>query len=632
MDGGELVNAWLSFSLTPVQSFLQAARTVRDLKVGSKLLSYLAGQAFDAACAAGGRALYPAHSGDWHNLPNRFVVCYETLAQAQSAAEGVHKAFDKAWYTLADEVKKLLDQQKWPAPWDEDWDKQVQTFWDARVIVVDTAAWSDDDYRALFNCASGAPLPNPLTRGWKVTTTALAAAKAVRKIPPDQGIGRPKCTMMGDLEQMGPGGPVGTQRGFWRDVTGTSHHGIRIGERDRLCAIALIKRFAPACDSTPLRELRCPISDTATIATEQWRKEVQEGLPDELAAFDSAAGELAKCLGDSADTSGRYLLDDNLRYNQATWSRLNEGLSPEKRHPDPRTWEQSELAGLLKKTVGARDALKRACREKGLSAPPRYLAIVELDGDHMGRLLGGDGEDVTEEHFQHLSSRLRAYGDSVPGMVTEHYGETIYAGGDELLALAPRIEAIPLARELRNNFPDNLAEKVTRRGSTASMGITIFHYRHDLRDALHHTHQAIDRAKKYGRDCCGIAVLKRSGSELHVVASWNVLDAMKALAESFASGVTDRWLSQLAQMAPGVHPNASKGAVEALIRRVVKRGEGTPQGVIDQVMTLWNETWAFLNDPNRPGPEQDDEQFGNPVFNAFLNHVGIASFLVRGGE
>ena len=71
------MNAWLSFSLTPVQSFLQAARTVRDLKVGSKLLSYLAGQAFDAAQPRAAE-LSTRHSAASLTLPNRFVVCYET--------------------------------------------------------------------------------------------------------------------------------------------------------------------------------------------------------------------------------------------------------------------------------------------------------------------------------------------------------------------------------------------------------------------------------------------------------------------------------------------------------------------------------------------------------------------------
>ena len=74
----------------------------------------------------------------------------------------------------------------------------MQTFWDM-CHRQDTAAWSDDDYRALFNCASGALLPNPLTRGWKVTPAALAAAKAVRKIHRIMGLPSP-VRMMGDLE------------------------------------------------------------------------------------------------------------------------------------------------------------------------------------------------------------------------------------------------------------------------------------------------------------------------------------------------------------------------------------------------------------------------------------------------
>ena len=99
---------------------------------------------------------------------------------------------------------------------------------------------------------------------------------------------------------------------------------------------------------------------------------------------------------------------------------------------------------------------------------------------------------------------------------------------------------------------------------------------------------------------------------------------MKALAESFASGATDRWLSQLAQMAPGLHPRAHRSAMEALIRRAVERGEGgskkpeangtgsqgqqaedgkgKTEKLTKQVLALWRETWNFLNDPDRRGP------------------------------
>ena len=48
---------------------------------------------------------------------------------------------------------------------------------------------------------------------------------------------------MGALEQMGPSGDVRTQRHFWERVERTPLEGTHLRANERLCAVALIKRF-----------------------------------------------------------------------------------------------------------------------------------------------------------------------------------------------------------------------------------------------------------------------------------------------------------------------------------------------------------------------------------------------------
>ncbi|MDH7570018.1 MAG: type III-B CRISPR-associated protein Cas10/Cmr2, partial [Armatimonadota bacterium] len=585
------------------------------------------GEALRAACEGGGDLLYPwrAEGDDWRNLPNRFIVLYPTAQEAAEGARRARAALRNAWGDMAKGVKKLLDA-KWQTQWDHGWNVQVESFWDVRTLVVDLEAWKDEEYRALFGLGPDEPCPDPLTRGWRVTSAALAAAKSVRWVPPDQGMGRPKCTMMGDLEQMGPGGGVGAQREWWRRVAGTSFHGVPIAEGERLCAVALVKRFAPVYPNSPLSSLCHPVPDTAGIATAHWRCDVRDkGLAELLETFEARCKDLTDYLEGAGETLGHYLVDDNIRYDKRTWIKLNERL-PHDRRERVEAWEESKLANALKAMVDARGALAKARRKAQLPPPPRYLALVELDGDHMGRHLGGNGRALTREHFQQLSGKLLEYGAQVPGMVSQHHGECIYAGGDEVLALCPRSDALSLVMQLRRSFPKELA---AGEGATASAGITLFHYHHDLREALRQAHHAIERAKNAGRDRCGISVLKRSGGDVQMVASWDLLEAVNVLAQDFDRGASDRWASHLRQMLPSLSDAVPPEALRALIRRAAEHAEKAP--CLCHVLDLWDKAWAFHN-----GDEARAHTEGIPpsvcIFGAFLDLVNLASFLVRGGE
>jgi len=127
----------------------------------------------------------------------------------------------------------------------------------------------------------------------------------------------------------------------------------------------------------------------------------------------------------------------------------------------------------------ARDALKRL---KG--KPGRYVAVIALDGDSMGKWVSGtheksprwrgqlaaeaatyfEGEPLlkalldTQRHLSpsyhlQLSEALANFSLYLASPIVEHFdGQLIYAGGDDVLAMLPAEQALPCARALRMAF------------------------------------------------------------------------------------------------------------------------------------------------------------------------------------
>lgn len=74
--------------------------------------------------------------------------------------------------------------------------------------------------------------------------------------------------------------------------------------------------------------------------------------------------------------------------------------------------------------------------------PNPYYAVLLMDGDHLGHLLQERGGAV-------VSDALQQFTQTVPSIVSEFDGTLVYAGGDDVLALLPRAQAIPCAARPR---------------------------------------------------------------------------------------------------------------------------------------------------------------------------------------
>ncbi len=649
---------WLSFSLTPVQRFVEAARTVRDLKAGSRLLSHLTFQAFKAACQASGAPLFPEldpAGPEPPGIPNVFAVEFQDKTTAEQAKTNCREAVMTRWGEIASCVHKKLEQHVrqfrksgGSVPWDEGWQEQVDTYWDMQTVVLPLDEVTQDSYEAWFGIR---PAAIGLAERWKVLQTLLGAEKQVRHFPPDQGSGRHKCTLLGDLEMMGPAGLSESDK-FWKEITEQEIQGIYLGQRDRLCAVSLCKRFA-AWD-TQLRDLKGRIEDTAAIACRHWWQEANRNWREECKVVEMAIAAVQKCLGQDAETERRYLLLDEVTCRTLTRdTRL-------KNKPE----SVAQQARELKK---ARDALFKKAEEGRLGRPPRYFAILALDGDEIGQWLSGGKCNLTTKFHGDMSKALRQYAEGTVPCVVEkdNCGTLVYAGGDDALALLPVHTALGCAKALGDAYPQFGASGADP--TTASAGLAILHYAQDLRAGLRAAREAVRAAKEWGRNALGIRVMKRSGAPIALTVKWDDVDRLMKLKRLFECGVTDRWIYRLGLLLPDLEELVEQEAFTVLLKQALKRLELDPKDkarleselncprndhedwVHNQVSQIWTELAASRGQRhqelhNRDGgrtaraqlhqqyPLADDAKFPGQAFKAFHDFALVASFLARGRD
>ena len=169
--------AYLSFALGPVQSFVRAARSVRDLWSGSALLSWLAFQAMKPIleCLGPTAFVYPALRGSplvdlWlrnemglgdrvpmpcrearlaPSLPNRFVAVVpwgSNGAEAGAIREACVDSARAGWRRLAAAVRQTIDRElrRLAGNWDRLWEGQIESAFDFRVTVAPAGELSDE--------------------------------------------------------------------------------------------------------------------------------------------------------------------------------------------------------------------------------------------------------------------------------------------------------------------------------------------------------------------------------------------------------------------------------------------------------------------------------------------------------
>ncbi len=509
--------ALLSFKLGPVQPFIEASRSLRDLLTSSYILSWLTFRALEPIMKECGPTalVFPNLRGvplvdHWlrehaakaprpearalarPSLPHRFLAIVPASRQ-EEFKKSVLDSAQGAWRELANEVRSYINAivgERYPG-WDRLWEPQVKSYFHFQVCSYAQADFKPEELFIGERVKSLQALselgeqqldnqqPGPFPGFWQLAVEASAllmeADSAVRHIPDyhPEGDVPPKCTLFGTYEQMGPA-TLSESAAFWSDLNKDRE---KLG--DRRCAIGLIKQFA----------------------------------------FD-------------AYFKSKFGFSDKDTRFQST-----------------------------------RDVCNRN-KKKDL----RYYAVLAMDGDEMGKWLSGDKSPAVREVLDQklvkyhetkgrrslldmrrpvspalhaaISEALTRYATAhVPEIVEgEIYeGQVIYAGGDDVLAILPLHHALECAQRLRECFS---SDAVLGERATASAGLVVAHEKEDLRYVLQAARQAEKRAKHAGRNRLVLGILRRSGEHAFASMPWEYVSELIKQQAAFEK-VSDRWTYKL---------------------------------------------------------------------------------------
>ncbi len=477
---------YFHFSLGPVQEFVGKARRLRDYWTGSYLLSYLSEQAMDEVCNRGGYIIFPPYKGNKNNFvnkineigsfPNRFQAKVPLDFKPMYCEKKIRDTWEKianyVWEKYISPITSLGNNSK------EIWDRQVKGFWYMQWVL------SDEENDSLLD----------IRKNWRNYIPTIEAGD--------------KCTLFGNLQEIS--GYVRAskknqrikQDQFW-DTMMSKLPLLDLKEGERLCAVALIKRLFPRIYNEINKESNLPenFPSTTYMSAISWMKTVIK--KDESLAVDFANEAVKlkrsskefkagiKCLGKLADRNSNLKnfisLDGNCFY---THTLLNDNL-----------WITKDKS-IRKKLV---NKLEKISEKVGFGADT-YYALLSMDGDRMGAILQ-DNRDKKAE----ISKKISTFSESVPGIIENHNGRVIYAGGEDVFAILPVDTAIEAAINLNKKYTE-LFEPIfnSKDIATISAAIVFVHHHAPLNKVYEEIQSLLDDKAK---DECGRASL--------AVCTWN---------------------------------------------------------------------------------------------------------------
>ena len=229
-----------------------------------------------------------------------------------------------------------------------------------------------------------------------------------------------------------------------------------------------------------------------------------------------------KPLGQSANLDGNLFLETALANPRAT-PLTKDPPKPGEDDPDEETREK-----LLQ-------SLKNLGKEVGGDAKP-YYALLLMDGDRLGELL----RQLCEEK---VSEALAKFVEKVQKIVECNNGVTIYAGGDDVLAMLPATQAIQCARNLRDAYDRAFRglPSATNEKPTASCAIVFSHYHNPLRDVMRLAHTELDEVAKEqnGRNSLALAIMQASGVHNRWVSQFGGSTAQPESLEKLRNKITE---------------------------------------------------------------------------------------------
>lgn len=185
-----------------------------------------------------------------------------------------------------------------------------------------------------------------------------------------------------------------------------------------------------------------------------------------------------------------------------------------------------------------------------IGEPSPYLAILQADGDRMGKLL--QQMESPDEH-RRISEALAQFSQDARKLLQKQYGECIYAGGDDVLGLVPLTKVLEVSSKLHDLFSQILKtpiEEIAKKRNnnteietpTLSVGIAIAHSLTPLEELRQYAREAEKKAKNptmpsEGDERNGFSIVMhpRSGSIYGFRARWSDSDSIANHSEEIVS-------------------------------------------------------------------------------------------------
>lgn len=499
----------LQFSIGPVQGFVAQARRTRDFWAGSFILSYLAGHAILAVIENKGKMIIPAVSDDGGNIIDQLLLAIQQRRECASVSKPPKiatlpnrfqaqvpedfapcvcvEAVKRAWIELAGGVWQdyLQPVAQLGRNTQEIWERQINGFWEIVWVIGDDPVLLDR------------------RKNWRTHVPPLE--------PGD------KCTLMGNMQELSGYLRIREreqQDKFWEALRKQAGD-LNLAENERLCSIALVKRLFPLVAEKNLWKVPQLYPSTPYLAAVPWLAKVCLEKPEEARQYAAKAAPLAATSREYPDRFA-CLRDALVKHPEARdFASLNGNCFFKASLDNPNIWENGSGK---RSTSNLRKELVEKLKIFD-SSPPPFFAMLVMDGDRLGALLG-------ECQKERISEALLAFSKQVEQLVKENDGVTVFAGGDDVLALFPAGKAIPAAIKLREAYAGSFANTgVTAGKGTISGAIVYAHFTTPLTAVYREAHRLLDDVAKEetGRNSLAVAVWKGTGNVLTWSAPWDLV-------------------------------------------------------------------------------------------------------------
>lgn len=524
------------FTITPVQRFITTARKTEDLWLGSYILSHLNATAINQLYHKEGVTIIYPSIGDvspfesWQDadirlpsFPNLFLAMSEKLSMKkliqtmQYVEAAVQCEFEKMARQAVETFAKAVDNKTWDHTYaDKLFKKQIKHFLELYWVV---SSGCREAYKEWY----------------AETGTRLASVKNCRAFDQVDETGR-KCSLCGDREIFHKG--VDEPMKWWRLFAQRRPKYCRQGEA--LCTVCLTKRLAKDHFGEKYSEIKqLSFPSTSEVSTADFKLQIAKD--EAYKKFVEAVKALKGDNGNQLEVTVNPV--PKLQEIHKSWNIDGDWLFEESFSEQnlERYYGIDKNAQL--RAIEQCEKLRRDLTKKVGFEPSRYFAVIVLDGDGMGQTISQAQDWWTHTE---ISRKLNEYTTKVREIVDKNYlGKLIYAGGDDVLALANLRDLLKILYELRRNFPN--LNSGGNSASTASAGVCIAHCNVPLGDVLERARTMEQAAKSIdGKDALGIALLKHSGSISQTVFKWgsdlngpvniDVIQVIQNLVEIIQSG------------------------------------------------------------------------------------------------